>query len=147
MLKIDIGSGQLHNRIWKRNIYCSIKRRKENILMAKHHKENYHDDQEELKEGISFKHDKDGLTIYITIYNNNNLANQGGKAGTKQAAETGGQINGQGQNANQGGQIAKKGGQNANQEGQIAKNGGENDLVEKNKTKTKTENETNTDEL
>jgi hypothetical protein len=116
-----------------------------NILMGKHHKEDYHDDQEELKEAISVKHDKDGLTIYINIYNNNNLANQGGKAGNKQAAETGGQINGEGPNANQGGQIAKEGGQNANQEGQIAKNGGENDLVEKNKTKIGTE--TNTDEV
>jgi hypothetical protein len=82
-----------------------------NILMGSHKEDN--NNYDDMK--ISFKHDKDGLSIEINIYNYNNLANQGGKAGNKQEAETGGQITGQGgQNANQGGQIAEDGGQNAN---------------------------------
>lgn len=76
---------------------------------------------EEQSEGkVVFKHDKDGLSIYITIYNTNNNANEGSEAGLKQAKE-GGQISGKGgQNANQGGQIAEKCGQNANQDGEVS---------------------------
>ncbi|SHO45490.1 hypothetical protein [Anaerocolumna xylanovorans] len=71
--------------------------------------------------GIVFKHDKDGLSIYITIYNTNNNANEGSEAGLKQRASEGGQISGKaGQNANQGGQIAGKCGQNANQDGEVS---------------------------
>ena len=71
-----------------------------------------------------FKHDKDGLSIYITIYNTNNNANEDSEAGLKQKAETGGQISGQrGRNANQGGQIAGNCGQNANQDGEVASEG------------------------
>jgi hypothetical protein len=90
------------------------------------------DDKRESKEGISFKHDKDGIKIYINIYNTNNLANEGGNAGVKQKASEGGQnLTGEsGENAGQGGQIAEKGGQNANQFGQIAKNGGENEIID-----------------
>lgn len=86
--------------------------------------------QKEPKEGISFKHEKDGLHIHITIYNNNNLANQGGNAGTKQHASEGGQnLTGkEGEIAGQGGQIAEKGSQNANQFGQIATERGENKI-------------------
>jgi hypothetical protein len=54
----------------------SIKRRKEgNILMGSNKKINTMI-RKKSKEEISFKHDKDGLTIYIT----NHLANQGGIA-------------------------------------------------------------------
>ena len=74
----------------------------------------------ESEEGIVLKHEKDGLSIYITIYNTNNNANEDSEAGLKQRAETGGQISGErGQNANQGGQIAEKCGQNANQDGEV----------------------------
>lgn len=73
------------------------------------------------KDCIEIKHDKFGLKIYITIVNNNNLANEGGNAGLKQKAQTGGQIvaGKNGKNANQGGQIAGKCGQNANQNGRV----------------------------
>jgi hypothetical protein len=75
-------------------------------------------------EGIHFKHKKHGTSIYLTIYNNNNLANDGGNAGVKQSAETGGQIAGKGgENANQGGQIADECGQNANQDGKVKSRG------------------------
>lgn len=71
--------------------------------------------------GFVFKHDKEGLSIYITIYNTNNNANEDSEAGLKQRASEGGQISGKaGQNANQGGQIAGKCGQNANQEGEVS---------------------------
>ncbi|WP_078410070.1 hypothetical protein [Priestia abyssalis] len=82
------------------------------------------------KEEISFKHEKDGLHIHINIYNNNNLANEGGNAGTKQHASEGGQnLTGKnGEIAGQGGQIAEEGGQNANQFGQVANKGGENKI-------------------
>lgn len=71
-------------------------------------------------ENVVFKHDKDGLSIHITIYNTNNNANEGSEAGLKQRAETGGQISGkEGKNANQGGQIASKGGKNANQDSEV----------------------------
>jgi hypothetical protein len=88
--------------------------------------------KKESKEDISFKHDKDGLKIYINIYNTNNLANEGGNARVKQKASEGGQnLTGKGgENAGQGGQIAEKGGQNANQFGQIAKKGGENEIID-----------------
>lgn len=87
----------------------------------------YEDEEKEKKDaekqpedGFVFKHDKNGLSIYITIYNTNNNANEGSEAGLKQKAETGGQISGKaGQNANQGGQIAEKCGQNANQDGEV----------------------------
>ena len=70
---------------------------------------------------VVFKHEKDGLSIHITIYNTNNNANEGSEAGLKQKAETGGQISGKGgQIANQGGQIAGKCGQNANQDGEVS---------------------------
>lgn len=79
------------------------------------------DTNEESKEDVVFKHDKDGLSIYITIYNTNNNANEDGQAGLKQEAETGGQISGGGgQNANQGGQISGKCGQNANQDSDVS---------------------------
>ncbi|GFZ31678.1 hypothetical protein CSC2_22040 [Clostridium zeae] len=82
------------------------------------------DDKKIPEEGVTIKHDKDGISIYINIYNVNNLANQGGNAGVKQAAETGGQISGKsGQNANQGGQIAEECGQNANQDGEVESEG------------------------
>jgi hypothetical protein len=60
---------------------------------------------------------KNKLKIYIIIYNTNNLANEGGNAGLRLKAQTGGQIAAgeRGKNANQGGQIAGKCGQNANQ--------------------------------
>ncbi|MMZ56515.1 hypothetical protein D1872_184100 [compost metagenome] len=82
------------------------------------------------KESISFKHNKDGLKIYINIYNTNNLANQGSNAGVKQEASEGSQnLTGKdGDNASQGGQIADKSGQNANQFGQVAKHGGKNKI-------------------
>ncbi len=74
--------------------------------------------------GVVFKHDKDGLSIHITIYNTNNNANEGSEAGLKQKAETGGQISGKGgKNANQGGQISGKCGQNANQDGEVSAKG------------------------
>ena len=74
----------------------------------------------ESEKGIVLKHEKDGLSIYITIYNTNNNANEDSEAGLEQKAETGGQISGErGQNANQGGQIAEKCGQNANQDGEV----------------------------
>jgi hypothetical protein len=77
-------------------------------------------DDKQAEEGIIFKHEKDGLSIFITIYNTNNNANEGSEAGLKQKAETGGQISGpKGRNANQGGQIAGKCGQNANQDGEV----------------------------
>ncbi|HWP79914.1 MAG TPA: hypothetical protein VN446_04670 [Candidatus Acidoferrum sp.] len=73
--------------------------------------------EKRTEEGIVFKHDKEGLSIYITIYNTNNNANEESEAGLKQEAETGGQITSEGgQSANQGGQIAEKCGQNANQD-------------------------------
>ena len=76
------------------------------------------------KNGVVFKHDKDGLSIHITIYNTNNNANEGSEAGLKQKAETGGQISGKGgKNANQGGQISGKCGQNANQDGEVSAKG------------------------
>lgn len=76
------------------------------------------DEQAEKK--VVFEHSKDGLTIYITIYNNNNNANEDSEAGLKQKAESGGQISGlKGRNANQGGQIAGNCGQNANQDGEV----------------------------
>lgn len=75
---------------------------------------------ENSEDKISFKHDKDGLSIHITIYNTNNNANQRSEAGQIQKAETGGQISGKkGQNANQGGQIAEESGQNANQDSEV----------------------------
>lgn len=75
----------------------------------------------EEKKCVKFQHDKNGLKIYITIINTNNLANEGGNAGLKQKAKTGGQISAgkSGKNANQGGQIAGKCGQNANQDGRV----------------------------
>ncbi len=70
--------------------------------------------------GVVYKHEKDGLSIYITIYNTNNNANEGSEAGLKQRASEGGQITGKGgKNANQGGQIAGNCGQNANQDGEV----------------------------
>jgi hypothetical protein len=76
------------------------------------------EEQEEKK--VVFEHSKDGLSIYITIYNTNNNANEDSEAGLKQEAETGGQISGlKGRNANQGGQIAGNCGQNANQDGEV----------------------------
>lgn len=76
------------------------------------------------EEGIKIKKKKDGLKIYIKIKNINNLANEGGQAGTKQKAETGGQNSGnKGENANQGGQITGKCGQNANQLGTVHSKG------------------------
>lgn len=79
---------------------------------------------------VSFKHDKDGIKIYINIYNTNNLANEGGNAGVEQTASEGSQnLTGKdGDNASQGGQNADKGGQNANQFGQVVKDGGENTI-------------------
>lgn len=72
------------------------------------------------EDGIVIRHGKDGLYIYINIYNTNNNANEDSEAGLKQKAETGGQITGEcGSNANQGGQIAGKCGQNANQDSQV----------------------------
>ena len=77
------------------------------------------------------KKNKEHEKICFNINIHNNLANQGGNAGVRENAETGGQISGNaGQNANQGGQIAKKGGQNANQEGQVASEGGKKKLKE-----------------
>lgn len=74
----------------------------------------------ESESGVAFKHEKDGLSVYITIYNTNNNANEDSQAGLKQKTETGGQISGpKGQNANQGGQISGKCGQNANQDGEV----------------------------
>ena len=76
--------------------------------------------EKDSDKGIVFKHDKDGLAIYITIYNTNNNANEGSEAGLKQHAENGGQIAGpKGQNANQGGQIAGTYGKNANQDSEV----------------------------
>lgn len=76
------------------------------------------------EDGVCVKHDKSGVSVYVNIYNTNNLANEGGNAGLKQDAENGGQISGAaGENANQGGQIAAKCGQNANQEGQVESQG------------------------
>ena len=97
---------------------------------SKDERDRMKNEQNESKEGISFKHEKDGLHIHITIYNNNNLANEGGNAGTKQHASEGGQnLTGKnGEIAGQGGQIAEDGGQNANQFGQIATEGGENKI-------------------
>ncbi|PKG23976.1 hypothetical protein [Niallia nealsonii] len=88
------------------------------------------DENKYPKESISFKHDKEGLKIYVNIYNTNNLANQGSNAGVKQKASEGSQnLTGKdGENASQGGQIADKGSQNANQFGQVAKNGGKNKI-------------------
>jgi hypothetical protein len=79
---------------------------------------------------VSFKHDKDGIKIFINIYNTNNLANEGGNAGVEQTASEGSQnLTGKdGENASQGGQIADKGGQNANQFGQVVRDGGENTI-------------------
>lgn len=80
----------------------------------------HHHDEKKEHEGVTIKHDKDGLTIIINITNNNNLANADSNAGVTQEAETGGQISGKhGENANQGGQIAKKGGKNANQDSEV----------------------------
>lgn len=77
-------------------------------------------DDARSEEGVVFKHSKDGLSIYVTIYNTNNNANQESQAGLKQKSETGGQISGhRGQNADQGGQIAENCGQNANQDGSV----------------------------
>ncbi|MDF2804365.1 MAG: hypothetical protein K0S61_4270 [Anaerocolumna sp.] len=82
---------------------------------------NTNEDSGKEENGVVFKHDKDGLSIYITIYNTNNNANEGSEAGLNQRASEGGQISGkEGQNANQGGQIAEKCGQNANQDGEVA---------------------------
>jgi hypothetical protein len=81
-------------------------------------KDDKKDDKKE--DNVVFKHDKDGLSIYITIYNTNNNANEGSEAGLNQRASEGGQISGkEGQNANLGGQIAEKCGQNANQDGEV----------------------------
>jgi hypothetical protein len=96
---------------------------KEKILMPKYHEPCQEIDSadEESETGIVFKHEKEGLSIYITIYNTNNNANEGGEAGLKQKTESGGQISGpKGKNANQGGQIAGRCGQNANQDGEVA---------------------------
>ncbi|MCU7741478.1 hypothetical protein [Priestia megaterium] len=72
----------------------------------------------------SHKKNKEHEKICFNINIHNNLANQGGNAGVRENAETGGQISGNaGQNANQGGQ-------NANQEGQVASEGGKNKLKE-----------------
>lgn len=85
--------------------------------------QNNFDDEKKPEEGVTIKHDKDGISIHIIIYNTNNLANRG-SAGVKKVAETGGQISGdRGQNANQGGQIAEECGQNANQDGQVESQG------------------------
>ncbi|MEL7654605.1 MAG: hypothetical protein AAGU75_01710 [Bacillota bacterium] len=79
------------------------------------------DDENQTEDGVVYKHSKDGLSIYITIYNTNNNANEDSEAGLKQKAETGGQISGhKGENANQGGQIAGNCGQNANQDGEVS---------------------------
>lgn len=70
---------------------------------------------------VYYRHEKEGLSIYITIYNTNNNANEGSEAGLKQIAKEGGQIAGKGgRNANQGGQIAGDCGQNANQDGEVS---------------------------
>jgi hypothetical protein len=59
------------------------------------------------------KKNKKPKKICFNINIHNNLANQGGNAGVKENAETGGQISGNaGQNANQEGQVASKGGKN-----------------------------------
>lgn len=80
--------------------------------------------KEDEKNAVVFKHDKDGLSIHITIYNTNNNANEGSEAGLKQKAENGGQISGKaGKNANQGGQIAAKCGHNANQDSAVSAEG------------------------
>ncbi len=77
--------------------------------------------EEKRANDVVFKHEKDGLSIYITIYNTNNNANEDSQAGLQQAAETGGQISGhKGQNADEGGQIAGNCGQNANQDSEVA---------------------------
>ena len=76
------------------------------------------------EEGIEIKKKKDEIKIYIKIHNINNLANEGGRVGLKQNAETGGQISGnKGKNADQGGQIAGDCGQNANQDGKVRSKG------------------------
>lgn len=99
----------------------------------KNHKKYNHYDENELKEGIYFKHDKDGYSIHITIYNINNLANQDSNAGgVEQRAEGGGQINKNvGTNANQGGQNAINGSKSANNESQFANGNGRSGIAGK----------------
>lgn len=102
-------------------------------MFIKGHKKHYHDNKKEVQEGIAFKHEKDGLSIYVTIYNTNNLANQGGHAGCfEQRAEGGGQINKNvGTNANQGGQNAINGSKSANIESQFANGNGRSGIAGK----------------